>query len=153
MEGIWTVAAVLAGFQAAALRWRINREITMEEECETTWLTLADGLVAVSFLVLVFGVFTGPIFGTVSIDLATRLFGLSLVIFSPSPFVLAGHYNLYREEKDRRTTPWSRRRRRRSVEDQDPEDVQRQHVTTQEKWGLGAPLIMLGIYGVWWGLS
>ena len=91
--------------------------------------------------------------GTVSIDLATRLFGLSLVIFSSSPFVLAGHYNLYREEKDRRTTPWSRRRRRRSVEDQDPEDGRRQHVTTQEKWGLGSPLIMRGIYGVWWGLS
>ena len=47
---LWTVGAVLAGFQVAALTWRINREASMETEDETTWVTLANGFVAASFV-------------------------------------------------------------------------------------------------------
>ena len=94
LSQIWTVAATLGGFQVVALAWRISREIYMEERGETAWLTLADGFVATSFLVLIGGVFLAPIWGVSTSD-AARLMGLALVIFVPAIFVLAGHYNLY----------------------------------------------------------
>ena len=94
LSQIWTVAATLGGFQVVALAWRISREVYMEERNETTWLTLADGLVALSFLVLIGGVFLSPMWGVPTTH-AVKLLGLALVIFAPSVFVLAGHYNLY----------------------------------------------------------
>ena len=66
----------------------------MEEMGQRTWLTLADGMVALSFLVLIGGVFLSPMFGATSTN-AVRLLGLALTLFAPSVFVLAGHYNLY----------------------------------------------------------
>ena len=77
-----------------ALAWRISREVYMEERNETAWLTLTDGFVALSFLVLIGGVFLSPMWGVSTTD-AIKLLGLALVIFAPSIFVLAGHYNLY----------------------------------------------------------
>ena len=94
LHQLWTVAAVLGGFQVAALSWRIHREIKMEAEGERTWLTLADLFAASSFLVLAGGVFAAPIFGVATTDV-TRLFGLAVTLFTPSVFILAGHYNLY----------------------------------------------------------
>ena len=94
LSQIWTVAATLGGFQVVALAWRIRREIYMEEQGETTWLTLADLFVATSFLVIIGGVFLPPIWGVSTFD-AIRMLGLALIIFAPSVFTLAGHYNLY----------------------------------------------------------
>ena len=117
LSQLWTVAVVLAGFQVAALTWRINREIYVEErgttkptrnrqptgdeetngnrKREPTWVTIADGFVFVSFMLLIFGVFAAPVFSAMTVECAARLLGLSLVIFGVSPVVLAGHYNLY----------------------------------------------------------
>lgn len=87
LSQLWTVAATLGGFQVVALAWRISREVYMEERYETTWLTLADGFVALSFLVLIGGVFLAPTWG-VPTTAAVRLLGLALVIFAPAVFVL-----------------------------------------------------------------
>ena len=92
---LWTAGAVLAGFQIAALTWRINREVSMEAEDETTWVTLADAFVAASFLILVVGVFLAPLSGSTSTQMAAKLLGTALMLFTASPFVLAAHYNLY----------------------------------------------------------
>ena len=94
---LWTVAVVLVGFEVAALAWRFNRELAMEADDQPTWLTFADLFVGLSVLVLVFGVFAAPLFGTLTTYWAVRLFGLSLVFFVSSAVVLAGHYNLYCE--------------------------------------------------------
>ena len=67
----------------------------MEEIDEPTWITLADGLVGVSFLVLVIGVFVAPLSGTASTEVAAKMLGVALMLFTASPFVLTGHYNLY----------------------------------------------------------
>ena len=95
LSDLWTAAAVLIGFQIAAFTWRINREIEMEGEDETTWVTLADGLVGVSFLVVVIGVFAAPLKGLISAETAAKLLGVGLFIFAAHAFVLIGHYNLY----------------------------------------------------------
>ena len=92
---LWTAAAVLAGFQLTAIGWRIRRELHMESMNERTWLTLADGFVGVSFLLFLGGVFAAPILGGVPPGFAAKCFGLAFVWFAASPFVLAGHYNLY----------------------------------------------------------
>ena len=96
LSQLWTAASVLAGFQVAALTWRIKRELEMEAEGETTWVTLPDGFVVASFLVLVFGVFAAPILcSSIEANTAAKWFVLALVLFVSSVFVLAGHYNLY----------------------------------------------------------
>jgi len=92
---LWTAGAVLAGFQTAALTWRINREVSMESEDETTWVTLTDAFVAASFLILVTGVFLAPLAGSTSTQMAAKWLGIALMLFTASPFILAGRYNLY----------------------------------------------------------
>ncbi len=95
LSQLWTAGAVLAGFHMTALTWRISREVAMEAEDEETWTTLADGIVAASFLILVIGVFIAPLSGTASTVMAAKLLAISLMVFACAPFVLAGHYNLY----------------------------------------------------------
>ena len=95
LSHIWTAAAVLAGFHIAAFTWRVNREIKMESECRDTWVTLADGIAFASFLVVVIGVFAGPVRGAYSTETAARFLGVAFLIFAAQPVVTAGHYNLY----------------------------------------------------------
>ena len=58
---VWTAGAVLLGFQLGAFTWRINREVSMGDKGYVTWLTLADGLVGISFLWVVVFVFAMPL--------------------------------------------------------------------------------------------
>ena len=126
---LWTAAAVLTGFQITALSWRIKRELAMEAKGERTWLTLADYLVGLSFLVLVFGVFAAPIFGTFTTDVAAKIFGIALILFTSSAFVLAGHYDLY--------CRWDKK-------------LPRDRVTKQEGTASVLSVIIVVIYVVWW---
>ena len=132
LPDLWTAAAVVAGFQMASFSWRLKREIDMEMANQETWLTLADLMNGISFLLLVGGVFAAPILGDLSVDTAARIFGLALAGFAASPFILAGHYNLY--------CSWRKTRPRPSV-------------TAQE---LVATVFALGLisgYGGWWILG
>ena len=113
---LWTVGAVLLGFQMAALAWRLNREIYMRNRRERTWIPMADFMVYVSVLVLVVGVFIVPALYAVPSRWVAWLLGLALVIFAATPPVIAGHYDLYRP----RCWPGGR-----------------PPVTTQEWWALG----------------
>lgn len=130
ISSLWTVAAVVFGFQLAALSWRISREVHMESQGERTWVTFADGIVLLSTLILVVGVFLAPILTDISAGNAARLFGLSLVLFASAPVVLAGHYNLFRQHQK----------------------APRDHVTTQERWSLTVPALFSVGYGVAWGI-
>ena len=126
---LWTAAVVLAGFQIAALTWRIRREIEMENKGEETWVTSADGIVLASLFVLIGGVFCGPALDVVDDASAGKLFGCALVLFACSPIVLAGHYNLY--------CSWDK-------------DRPRDRMTKQEMAAIGfAALLPLGYLG-WW---
>jgi len=93
-----------------------------------TWVTIPDGIVLLSILILVIGVFLAPNLADIQVETTARLFGLSLVLFASAPVVLAGHYNLYGFRKGPRG-----------------------QVTTQEKWSLIVPVLFLGGYGIaWW---
>ena len=131
---IWTVAAVLAGFQVTAFTWRLNRELDMQGE--TTWLTWADLLVAGSFLTLVCGVFAVPLFSPSTNTLTVaKLFGLALAIYAGSFFVLVGHYNLCGDWGVRYT--W------------DGERCPRGRCTRQETATLTVVVALVLAYGVW----
>ena len=104
----------------------------MEAKGEPTWLTLADYLVALSFLVLVFGVFAAPVFGAVTTDIAAKIFGIALILIMSSTFVLAGHDDLY--------CRWDKKR---------PRDK----VTKQERTACGVSVVLVVIYVVWWLLA
>ena len=95
LSQLLTGATVLAGFQLTAFTWRINREVAVEEKGQPTWMTLADGFVAASFLVLVIGVFAAPLLCSVPTEMVAKLLGIAMMLFAASPFVLASHYNLY----------------------------------------------------------
>ena len=129
ISSLWTVSSVIFGFQLTALAWRINRETQMEMRCEITWLTIADGFVFLSVLVLIAGVFVGPILGIINNGTAAKLFGLSLIIFASTPLILAGHYNLF-------------------YKDESP----RPQVTKQEGWALLVSSLAISFYTVGWWL-
>jgi hypothetical protein len=142
---LWTVTAVLVGFQVASLSWRINREVYMEAKGERTWVTWADGFVGASFLVLVGGVFAvpvvsaAPVVDAVPTMTVVKLFGLALTLFTPSVFVLAGHYNLYCD--------WGVKYKR------DGSKFPRGRVTNQEWVAVGVGLILPAAYMLWWIFS
>ena len=54
---LWTVAAVVLGFQMAALAWRMNRELYAEKKRARTWIPWADRMIYVSMVILIGGVF------------------------------------------------------------------------------------------------
>ena len=127
---LWTVAAVLAGFQVNALTWRFKREISMEEKGYLTWITLADDIVLGSFLVLVIGVFVVPVGGSISIGTVAKLLGTAITLFAAFPLVLAGHYNLYCSWGKKGPRLWA----------------------TKQEWtatGISAPLIAIGLCWIW----
>ena len=103
---LWQAAAIVLGFKMAFLAWRIRRELEMEKEREVTWVPLPEMLTFCSAFLLVLGVFVLPVLAGPdlpipgkTLGLSARIFGLSLLIFVLHPFLLAGHYNLFRPEK------------------------------------------------------
>ena len=128
---LWTVAGVLAGFQIASLTWRINRELAMEEDEERTWVTIPDALVAASFALVVVA-FAASLSDSWSIDVIAKLLATSAITFAASPFLLAGHYNLY--------CSWGK---------EEDEEEGRDRVTNQE-WATFGISILLVAFGVWW---
>lgn len=135
LSSLWTVAAVVLGFQLAALAWRFGREVAMEATGERTWLTAPDLIVMLSLSILVGGVFAAPILGYSDSDNAAEWFGLSLVVFASSPFVLAGHYELYWEGLRSLDGFWRK-------------SEGRARVTAQEVLSMAVPVITSGIY-IW----
>ena len=131
LSQLWTAATVLAGFQVAALAWRIKREVEMEEAEESTWATVTDGFVTASFLIVIVGVFVAPIAGSVSTGMAAKLLGVAMILFALSPFVLAGHYNLY--------CSWGKKLPRRRV--------------TKQEWAATGVSVLLVIGGALWVLA
>ena len=126
---LWTAAAVLAGFQFTALTWRISREVGMEASGEQTWLTWSDGVAAISFLILVLGVFVIPAIDIYSSAVAARVLGTALILFATYSFILAGHYNLY--------CRWGKA-------------VPRHRVTKQELVALSLCCILLATFWIVW---
>lgn len=131
---LWTAASVLAGFQIAALSWRVKREVQMELIRQPTWVTLADFIAGLSFSILILGVFIAPALATdnVSIDVSIKLLGLALVLFMSYPFVLAAHYNLY--------CKWGK-------------EIPRRRVTKQEWVAVVICIILFISYLVYWWAS
>ena len=79
----------------------------------------------VTMVILIRGVFIGPLVGDISLRWAVWLFGLALVIIAAAPPVIAGHYNLFRYDPDR---------------------VDRPPTTTREKWPLRVVSVAIGAY-------
>ena len=124
---LWTVATVLLGFHIAALAWRMRRELDMQADGKTTWLTLTDWIMITSLLTLVVGVFILPILtsGNVSFEVVGVLFGLAVLMFSMTPIVLAGHYNLLKGPRGPEMRP---------------------HRTTQEWWAFVLTILVVVVY-------
>ena len=94
MSALWTASAVVLGFQLNALSWRIQRELQMEMRRERTWVTIADGILWLSLLILACGVFVAPVILGADLEVATVFFGWSIILLVSAPAVLAGHYDL-----------------------------------------------------------
>ncbi len=104
LKDLWTVGAVLMGFQLTAFTWRTTRELNgrdLREEYHAEqnqdvnrWFPPADYLNLASLLVIVGGVFLAPILRLGSIRFAERALGLSAILFIGYPFAVLGHYNL-----------------------------------------------------------
>jgi|SRR5712664_453097 len=104
LKDLWTVAAVLMGFQLTAFTWRLTRELS-EQELRTQyhiepeqnvnrWFPPADYLNLISLMIVVGGVFLVPSLGLGSARSAEDALGLSAILFVGYPFAVLGHYNL-----------------------------------------------------------
>jgi hypothetical protein len=104
LKDLWTVAAVLMGFQLTAFTWRLTRELSEQElraqyhiEPEKNvnrWFPPADYLNLISLMIAVGGVFLVPSLGFGSARFAEGALGLSAILFVGYPFAVLGHYNL-----------------------------------------------------------
>ena len=97
---IWTPAAFVFGAQITFMHWRIQRELSMEENDAVTWLPPCDYLNLLSMLCTVGLVFCVPIldlrlFNVEPSVLALRAFGASAIFLVGYLFAVAGHYRLF----------------------------------------------------------
>ena len=92
---LWIVAGVVAGFQIGAFRWRIERELRMEDKCEPVWFPLTDYMLVLSFMALLVWVFILPTLGIVPVECAARGLVASMIPLGVYPFGLIGHYQLF----------------------------------------------------------
>ncbi len=104
LKDLWTVAAVLMGFQLAAFTWRLTRELSEHdlrtqyhvepEQNVNRWFPPADYLNLLSLMIVVGGVFLVPTLGLGSPRFAEGALALSAILFVGYPFAVLGHYNL-----------------------------------------------------------
>ena len=92
---LWIVAGVVAGFQVGAFRWRIERELRMEDKSKTVWFPPTDYMLVLSFVALLVWVFILPTLGIVSVECAARGLVASMIPLGVYPFGLIGHYQLF----------------------------------------------------------
>ena|SRR5438105_3676811 len=96
---LWTAAGVLAGLQVTGFSFRVNREIKVAQSGDVTWFPPADIVNVVSLGITLVGVFIVPILHIGSSAVPAKAFGLSVLLLAGYPWVLAGHYDLYRRDR------------------------------------------------------
>ena len=96
---LWIVAGVVAGFQIGAFRWRIERELRMEEKNQTVWFPVTDWMLVGSFVGLLITVFILPTLVNISVECTARLLVVCVIPLAVYPFGLIGHYKLFRPRK------------------------------------------------------
>jgi hypothetical protein len=99
IEHIWTASAFLIVLQIGAFTWRINREIKIGEKGGINWMPWADIINLLAVVIALLGVFILPLSGLKSFNIPKIALGLSIILFTGYPFVLAGHYELFTKGK------------------------------------------------------
>jgi hypothetical protein len=95
LSDLWTAAGVLLGFQVTAFAWRISHEADVADRGDVSWIPLADFLNLIAMVVTAVGCFVLPGSSLVSIQVASKLLGLSTILFVGHSFSLAAHYELF----------------------------------------------------------
>jgi hypothetical protein len=92
------LVAVIWALQFAAFGWRINREISIEDQDRKTWLPLPDYINILSMLSLVSLGIIVPL-ATNSFPRCSRIaVAVSCALLAFHPISMAGHYRLYSKE-------------------------------------------------------
>ncbi len=96
---LWIPAGIVFAFQIQMVRWRVDREASMENSEERTWLPLCDYLNLASMAATAYFVFVAPLLLAESIpnafEHATFGFGLSVILLIGYLVSLLGHYRLF----------------------------------------------------------
>ena len=99
LSTIWAAGAFLITLQLGAFTWRISREISVAEKQDINWLPLADIINLIAIVTAFVGIYIFPISGIKNIRIPQVMLGLSIILFAGYPFILAGHYELFRKGK------------------------------------------------------
>lgn len=107
-EGIrelWTPTGLILGFQVTFFKWRLEREVGLDDKARHdggftfTYLVPSDYLSIAGMLCFVFAVILLPISGLLSTEIsnviAAKAFGLGVLLFVGQALGLAGHYDMY----------------------------------------------------------
>jgi len=95
---LWRAIGILVGFQITVLGWRVAREQKRAETRKEIWFPIADYLNVASIAISMLSVFIIPIVGDWP-RLRLGLLGVSLLLFTASPFALIGHYGMFTPNK------------------------------------------------------
>lgn len=95
LSDLWTAAGVLLGFQVTAFAWRISQEAEVADRGDISWIPPADFLNLLAMVITALGCFVLPGSSLISIQTASKLLGLSTIVFVGHSFSLAAHYELF----------------------------------------------------------
>jgi hypothetical protein len=88
-------AGVLLGFQITLFYWRLEREVSVGDKGQITWLAPADYLGILGTMVLLAGAFLIPLSGFAGVRFAGSALGLGAVLFVGHFLGLCGHYDVF----------------------------------------------------------
>jgi hypothetical protein len=86
---------VLLGFQVTSFAWRVSQEAEVADRGDISWIPPADFLNLSAMVVTAVGCFVLPGSSLISIQTASKLLGLSTIVFVGHSFALAAHYELF----------------------------------------------------------
>jgi hypothetical protein len=134
-----SLVPVVLVLQFAVYGWRINREISLDDQGRRTWLLIADYLNFICMLAVLALCIIVPIVRDIFTKAAKISLAVAFVLVIFYPIILAGHYRLFSKDG-------------RSIYAKQARPIP--HVTDQEWVLLGIAvlcMVLVGFYAARWG--
>ena len=98
-----TLTGIILALQFAAFGWRVNREITVGDRNDRTWLPLPDLLNIIALFSVVWFCIVMPLAHNEYGNWSRRALAAGAVLIAFHPLTMAAHYGLpYRKRRPRR---------------------------------------------------
>jgi hypothetical protein len=94
----FSLVPALIALQFVVFGWRINREVSLDDQNRRTWLLLSDYLNLISMLAVVWLCVVVPLRTNTFQTISRIALGVGYVLICFTPVIMAGHYRLFSRE-------------------------------------------------------